>query len=185
VRALQPVESRVVGNYVLGEAIGRGGTSEVFAAEHRFLGDAVAVKLLRSSLASDDTATQAFVDEAAQTRAIQHPNVVRVLDFGCDDDTRCCYLVMERIAGESLAARMKRGRLDEPEVRRLFAAIADGMQAAHAVGIVHRDLKPANVMLSGDVPKIVDFGIAKYLGNAAAVSTERRIGTPAYAAPGS
>ncbi len=172
-----------VGNYTLSDLLGRGGTSEVYAAQHTFLGDTVAVKLLRRSLAEDERVREAFVAEAARTREIQHPNVVRVLDFG-HDATQGCSLVMERIDGESLAARLRRlERLDEPALRELAAAIADGMQAAHACGIVHRDLKPGNVMLRGDTPTIVDFGIAKSLGNTSAVVTERRVGTVAYMAP--
>ncbi|HEU0031931.1 MAG TPA: serine/threonine-protein kinase [Kofleriaceae bacterium] len=166
---------------MLGAALGRGATSEVFAAEHRFLGDPVALKLLKPDLA-DDARTTAFVIEAMQIRAIEHPNVVRVLDVGRSDHGSA-YLVMERVDGESLAARLARGTLAEAEARPLFAAIADGMQAVHDAGIVHRDLKPGNVMLRGDVPKIVDFGIAKFLGAASAVATARVIGTPAYMAP--
>ena len=176
-----------VGNYTLSELLGRGGTSEVYAAQHAFLGDAVAVKLLRTGPGDDTQAREAFVAEATRTREIEHPNVVRVIDVGHDEATGSCYLVMERIDGETLAARLRRvGRLDEPTLRRLAAAIADGMQAAHARGIVHRDLKPGNVMLrssDGEVPTIVDFGIAKSLGGSSAVHTERRIGTVAYMAP--
>lgn len=173
-----------VGNYTLSGLLGRGGTSEVYAATHRLRGDAVAIKLLRRALADDDALRDAFLAEAVRTREIAHPNVVRVLDVGHDDATGSCYLVMERIDGESLAARLARvGRLAEAELRRLCAAIADGMAAAHARGIVHRDLKPGNVMLRGDVPTIVDFGIAKSLGATSAVITERRVGTVAYMAP--
>ena len=113
----------LVGNYTLSNLLGRGGTSEVYAAQHRFLGDAVAVKLLRRTLADDEQVREAFVAEAARTREIQHPNVVRVLDFGHDDASGSCYLVMERIEGESLAARLRRvGRIDEPVVRMVPAA---------------------------------------------------------------
>jgi len=172
-----PSRSRNVGDYALGALLGRGATSEVFEGSHLERGDAVAIKLLRDEVG--DPAE--FLAEAARTQAIRHPNVVRVIAFGADDG---CYVVMERIDGESLAARLAReGRLDEDEVRRLGAAIADGMQAAHDRGIVHRDLKPANVMLGGAQPKIVDFGIAKHLGAQSAVQTGRRIGTPAYMAP--
>ncbi len=175
---------RIVGNYALGELLGRGGTSEVYAAKHRFLGDSVAVKLLRSELASEPAIVEAFVAEAARTREIDHPNVVRILDFGRDDASASCYLVMDRITGESLSARLAaHGRLAEGEVRVLCAAIADGLAAAHARSIVHRDLKPGNVMMRGDVPTIVDFGIAKSLGEGSAVVTSRRIGTLAYMAP--
>ncbi|HEY0194708.1 MAG TPA: serine/threonine-protein kinase, partial [Kofleriaceae bacterium] len=172
---------RTIGNYILGPILGRGGTSSVHAAAHRFLGDPVAIKLLRDHLASDPDATAAFLAEATRTRAIVHPNVVRVLDFGSDGDD--LYLVMERLEGESLATRLARSRwLDEPTVRRLGAAIADGLAAAHARGIVHRDLKPGNIMLPTDpdgAPKVVDFGIAR----GSATVTGSRVGTLAYMAP--
>ena len=176
---------RIVGNYELGEPIGRGGASEVFAAVHRFLGHEVAVKLLRGESDGDSTASvDAFLGEAARARAVHHPNLVSVLDFGRDDSTGRCYLVMERIPGDSLAERLRRvGRLSEAHVRALGAALADGMQAAHDGGIVHRDLKPANVMLRGDQPTVVDFGLARDLGGRSALETGRRAGTPAYMAP--
>jgi serine/threonine-protein kinase len=175
---------RSVGNYVLGAQLGRGATSEVFAAEHRWLGDRAAIKLLRAELAGDGAAIGELVAEAAKLRAVQHPNVVRVLDVGSDPASGRCYLAMERVEGESLAARLRREpRLPEAEARRLGAAIADGLAAVHAAGLVHRDLKPANVMLDGAHPKLVDFGIAKFLGGDAALATSRLIGTPAYMAP--
>jgi len=175
---------RSIGNYVLGAQLGRGATSEVFAAEHRFLGDRAAVKLLRAELAGDAAAAEELVAEAGKLRAVRHPNVVRVLDVGSDPASGRCYLVMERVEGESLAARLQReARLPEAEARRLGAAIADGLAAVHAAGLVHRDLKPANVMLDGGEPKLVDFGIAKLVGGDAAMATSRRVGTPAYMAP--
>ncbi|MDQ3369854.1 MAG: serine/threonine protein kinase, partial [Myxococcota bacterium] len=177
-------QDRIVGNYVIGTLLGTGGAGHVFAARHRFLQHEVAIKIMREDRTHEPAEAQAFLAEAAGTRSIDHPNVVHVSDFGRDDLTGCCYLVMERIAGEDLASRLRRERrLAEPTLRRLGAAIADGMQAAHDRGIVHRDLKPANVMLAGDVPKIVDFGIAKFLGTQAAMTTSRRIGTIEYMAP--
>ncbi|MGH2899701.1 MAG: protein kinase domain-containing protein, partial [Solirubrobacteraceae bacterium] len=133
---------RTIGNYVLGPLLGRGGMSEVRSATHRFLDDRVAIKLLRST-AGDADARSAFLAEATQTRAIDHPGVVRVIDVGCDGDD--FYIVMEHLDGETLATRLAHaGRLDEPTVRRLGAAVADGAAAAHARGIIHRDLKPGN-----------------------------------------
>src|SRR6185295_1067828 len=113
---------RTIGNYVLGPLLGRGGMSEVRSATHRFLDDRVAIKLLRSP-PGDADARAAFLAEATQTRAIDHPGVVRVIDVGCDGDD--FYLVMELLDGETLATRLARGRLDEATVRRLGAAIAD------------------------------------------------------------
>lgn len=172
-----------VGNYTLSDLLGRGGTSEVYAAEDA-LGEPVAVKVLRPALVVDAAMMSAFIAEGVRTREIAHPNVVRVLDVGCDAQSGACYLVMERIDGESLAARLARvGRIDEPALRALAAEVADGMHAAHARGVVHRDLKPSNIMLRGNAPTIIDFGIAKSLGASSVVVTERRIGTLAYMAP--
>jgi eukaryotic-like serine/threonine-protein kinase len=175
---------RIIGNYELGEPIGRGGAGEVFAGVHRTLGHEVAVKLLRGDPGGIATAVDEFLGEASRARAVHHPNLVAVLDFGRDEASGRCYVVMERIPGESLAERLRRvGRMQEAEVRALGAALADGMQAAHDGGIVHRDLKPANVMLRGDEPTVVDFGLARDLGGRSAVETDRRVGTPAYMAP--
>ena len=174
--------AHTIGNYLLGPLLGRGGMSEIHAGEHRFLGDQVAIKLLRSHVARAPGAADAFLTEATRTRAIEHPNVVRVLDFGIDGDD--CYLVMERLDGESLAERLVRtGKLDEAELRSLGAAIADGLAAAHDLGIIHRDLKPANVMLARGGPKIVDFRIARQLASDGATTTGSQIGTLAYMAP--
>jgi serine/threonine protein kinase len=207
---------RFVGTYALGALLGRGGTSEVYAATGAG-GDTVALKLLRAELASDDAASVAFVEEAARTRALAHPAIVRVLDVGRDRATGAWYVAMERIDGESLAARLAReprlagptghvpsrrgvarpaqpedreravsSMLPEPTLRVLGAALADGLDAAHARGIVHRDIKPGNIMLRASdlaAPVIVDFGIAKSLGASSATVTSRRIGTVAYMAP--
>jgi serine/threonine-protein kinase len=164
-----------VGNYTLLHMLGRGGTSEVYAAKHRARGEQVAVKLVQTAGGVD------LATEAMRVRDIDHPNIVRMLEVG--SDATSCYLVMELVEGETLAARLGRGPIGEAALRSLGAAIADGMQAAHARGIVHRDLKPSNVMLRGDVPVIVDFGIAKSLGATSAAVTERRVGTVAYMAP--
>src|SRR5689334_16529278 len=94
---------RHVGNYTLGPRLGSGGTSEVYAGTHRFLGDAVAIKLVRGT---DGASTDELIAEATRARAIDHPNVVRVLDVGRDDATGAAYLVMERVDGDSLSARL-------------------------------------------------------------------------------
>ncbi len=173
------INPAMVGAYTLGPLVGRGAMSEVYTASHPVHGDRIAVKLLR-----DASTEAAFLAEAAQTRGVHHRNVVRILDAGRDRASGRCYLVMDLVDGEDLATRLRRcTRLDEAATRTLFAAIADGMAAVHAAGLVHRDLKPANVMLSGDEPRIVDFGIAKALGEHSAVATGRRIGTPAFMAP--
>lgn len=178
------VPDRVLGNYLLRSVIGKGGTSEVYAAEHQLLGTPVAIKLLREELAQDDATAAALIEEATRTRDIVHPNIIRVHDVGRDGESGRCYLVMDRIDGDSLAARLRaQGPLPEATVHALAIALADAMQAAHARGVIHRDLKPGNIMLRGDTPTIIDFGISKYLGSQASTVTSRRIGTLAYMAP--
>ncbi len=175
---------RTVGTYALRSSLGRGATAEVWAATRAADGAEVAIKLLRADLAADRAATDALLAEATRLASIAHPGVVRVLDAGRDPATGQPYLVMERLDGETLDARLRRaGRLDEGDARRLGAAIADAVAAAHAAGIVHRDLKPANVVLRGGQPVVVDLGIARHLDGQTAVATGRRVGTPAYMAP--
>ena len=171
---LPPISA--IGDYTLGALLGRGGSSEVYACTHPVHGERLALKLLRDA---DDGA---FQIEAA-TRDVHHPSVVRVVDAGTDPVSGRCFLVMERLDGPDLATHLARGPLDEAAARALLAAVADGMHAVHAEGLVHRDLKPANVMLHAGAPRIVDFGIAKLLGDNAALVTSRRIGTLAYMAP--
>jgi serine/threonine protein kinase len=171
-----PIAPITVGDYTVGPLLGRGGMSEVYACAHPVHGDRLALKLLR------DDADGAFRVEAA-TREVAHPNVVRVIDAGLDAATRRYFLVMERLDGPDLATHLARSPLDERTARTLFAQVAEGMHAVHAHGIVHRDLKPANVMLHAGAPRIVDFGIAKLLGENAALVTSRRIGTLGYMAP--
>jgi serine/threonine protein kinase len=170
-----PIAPPTVGDYTLGPLLGRGGMSEVYACTHATHG-AVALKLLR------DDADGAFHVEAA-TREVVHPNVVRVIDAGIDAATQRKYIVMQRLGGPDLATHLATRPLDEAAARVLFAQIADGMHAVHTHGIVHRDLKPANVMLHAGTPRVVDFGIAKLLGDNAALVTSRRIGTLGYMAP--
>ena len=182
---MAPAVDRVLGSYVLRSVIGRGGMSVVWLAQHRFLGDRVAIKELQAHVAAHDIGAARFLAEATRTRAIDHANVVRVLDVGRDEATGSLYLVMELVEGEDLAARLARvGRLDEASVRRVSLDIAAGMEAAHERGIVHRDLKPANVLLVPDGrAKIVDFGISKDVGTQPSSATHVGIGTPAYMAP--
>ena len=176
--ALSPTQAApvTIGAYTLGDLLGRGGMSEVYACTHPIHGDRLALKLLRAD-------ADGAVHVEASVREVDHASVVRVIDSGVDAATGRHYLVMERLDGPDLATHLARGPLAEPAARSLFAAIADGMYAVHAHGIVHRDLKPANVMLHAGVPRIVDFGIAKVLGENAALVTSRRIGTLGYMAP--
>jgi serine/threonine protein kinase/tetratricopeptide (TPR) repeat protein len=172
------------GRYRLERELSRGGMGRVFAATHVHLGTSVAVKLLES----DDSPKERdrFLQEARAAAQLKHPNVVRVTDFGIDRDQQP-YLVMELLEGESLRARLEReGKLDGAATAAIVDGVAKALTAAHAAGIVHRDLKPDNVWVcpEGDA-KVLDFGIAKVVATASAVTTASgaMLGTPAYMSP--
>ncbi len=164
----------------------------VYRAEHTLLGRAAAVKVLLPELSQNQEMVTRFFNEARAAAAIQHPNIVEIYDFGWDTDGSA-YLVMEYLQGESLAARLARGRMAVTTVMTIARQIAGALAAAHQRNIVHRDLKPDNIFLvpdldvsGGDRIKLLDFGIAKLLDDGAQGRMTRPgaiLGTPAYMAP--
>jgi serine/threonine-protein kinase len=175
---------RELGNYVVRSLLGRGGMGAVYAGEHRFLGDRVAIKVLHGSYAHDPTVGQRFFQEAKSSREIAHPNIIKILDFGQTPEGEL-YLVMELLVGRSLAATLKEaGTFGEGATARIGAQVADALAAAHAKGIVHRDLKPDNIFITeaGDV-KVLDFGIAKVASSGPGTQSGSLLGTPQYMAP--
>jgi serine/threonine-protein kinase len=156
-----------VGDYRVLGPIGEGGLGSIFAAVHvRRPEERVAIKVLRSEAAERPEVAARFRREAQAAAAIQHPGVVRVLDYTQLESGASC-LIMEYVAGESLEQRLlQRGALPYAEAALLHQQIAAALSAAHHGGIIHRDLKPANVMLlpspsAGAIIKVVDFGLAK------------------------
>ena len=171
------------GRYELAERIGAGGMAEVFRAHDRTLDRDVAVKVMRPAFATDPEFVERFHREAEAMGAIEHPNIVRILDSGVSADGP--YIVMELVRGGTLWDLMRaRGRVDQYVAAQIAAAIADGLEAAHLRGVLHRDLKPDNVLLDGERrPKITDFGIARLAAAAAITRTGELLGTPQYLAP--
>ena len=173
----------VGGRYELADRIGGGGMADVFRAHDRTLDRDVALKLMRPAFATDPEFVERFHREAEAMGAIEHPNIVRVLDYGAGADGP--YIVMELVGGGTLWHLMRaRGRVDQYVAARIGAAIADGLEAAHVRGVLHRDLKPDNVLLDGEGrPKITDFGIARLAAATAITRTGELLGTPQYLAP--
>ncbi|MCB9593998.1 MAG: serine/threonine protein kinase [Sandaracinaceae bacterium] len=166
------------GRYRLGARIGKGAMGTVREALDARTGETVAVKLLLPELAEDPVCIERFRREALAAAALDHPGIVRVLDSSEDPP----YLVMERVAGEPLP----RGPLEPDRAVQIACKLLDALEAAHEAGIVHRDLKPSNVLLVGDQPKILDFGIAKLSSSKVGQQLTRsgeRMGTPAFASP--
>jgi serine/threonine-protein kinase len=160
----------------------------VYEATHARLAGRYAIKVLLQNLADDAGALARFDREARITSSLQHPNIVQVIDHNTTPDGTS-YLVMELLAGESLAGRLARcGPLPLTSVVEIVEQIAAGLTAAHLHGIVHRDLKPDNVFLvpvegrRGELVKILDFGISRSGSGIHDIDREL-CGTPEYMSP--
>jgi serine/threonine protein kinase len=163
--------------YEIQEKLAEGGMGVVYAAVDTTLDRKVAIKMIRPELGTnaDGTATEEgvgrFLNEAKAAAKIQSAHVARVLHFG-RTDTGELYLILEFLEGSTLGQLLRReSRLKPPRAVKIVRQICRGLKAAHDLGIVHRDLKPANIMLidqDGDPEfvKILDFGVAKLLGEA-------------------
>ena len=170
--------------YELGEKIGAGGFSEVWRATDVVLARPVAIKLLHLGYAQHAEALTRFRAEAQHAGGLSHENIARVYDYGEPDPPQPPYLVMELVAGPSLAGMLTAGPLDPARSLDIIAQTASGLHAAHLAGLVHRDIKPGNLLLApGGVVKITDFGIARAADSAPVTSTGQLVGTPGYLAP--
>ena len=160
-----------LGPYRIESKLGEGGMGEVFRAVDTRLGRAVAVKVTHEKFGDR------FEREARAIAALNHPHICTLHDVGPD------YLVMEFLEGETLAQRLKRGKLSTEETLRFGEQIAGALAAAHGKGIIHRDLKPANIMLVKSGVKVLDFGLAKGEQDETLTAPLAVMGTPGYMAP--
>ena len=178
-----------IGPYCIVQEIGRGGMGIVYLAE-RADGEfeqRVALKLVRRGLEEDEIAR--FRRERQILARLDHPSIARLFDGGVHGDGRP-WFAMELVEGEPITAYCDGRRLPIDARLRLFRRVCDAVQYAHGNLVVHRDLKPSNILVSPDgTLKLLDFGIAKLLGDASAAEpadltrTGSRFLTPAYAAP--
>jgi beta-lactam-binding protein with PASTA domain/tRNA A-37 threonylcarbamoyl transferase component Bud32 len=171
--------------------LGRGGMAEVRRAVDQRLGRSVAVKQLRTDLATDPTFQARFRREAQSAAGLNHPTIVAVYDTGEEVDpvtgVAIPYIVMELVEGSTLRDVLKDGRKILPErALELTQGVLDALSYSHKAGIVHRDIKPANVMLtSNGGVKVMDFGIARAVADTSATMTQTAavIGTAQYLSP--
>ncbi len=176
--------------YLLERELGRGGMATVYLGRDRKHDRRVAIKVLRPELASV-TGAGRFLREVGITARLQHPHILTLIDsgeFDLQEDGRSLFYVMPYVEGESLQQRIVReGALPVQEAVRLLREVVEALAYAHRAGVLHRDIKPANVMLSDGHALVVDFGIARALGDAAPgetlTGTGLSIGTPEYMAP--
>ncbi|MGA3027856.1 MAG: bifunctional serine/threonine-protein kinase/formylglycine-generating enzyme family protein [Bryobacteraceae bacterium] len=164
-------EGAKLGPYRIDGPISAGGMGIVYRATDTRLGRAVAIKITQAQYGDR------FEREARLISTLSHPNICTLHDVGPN------YLVMELLEGSTLAEEVRRGPLPPGRVARFGAQIAGALAEAHIHGIVHRDLKPANVMLTRHGLKVLDFGIARKLGEAPLTEANMIVGTPVYMAP--
>jgi serine/threonine-protein kinase len=172
-----------VPGYEVEGVLGRGGMGVVFRARHLSLDRVVALKMALAGAYAGPAERERFRREAEAVARLRHPNVVHVYDVGEADGRP--YFTMEFVEGGSLAQQLAGTPQPARQAAALLAALAAGVQAAHAAGIVHRDLKPGNVLLTTDgTPKVTDFGLARRLDSETGLTrTGALVGTPAYVAP--
>jgi serine/threonine protein kinase len=180
----QSLAGRKFGAYEVLEELGSGGMGRVYRAKNLTLERIVALKTLAQQFSSDQEFVQRFLKEARAAARLNHPNIVQIYDFGCEEGVY--YLAMEYVDGESLRALLRRSRIRERDALLLIRHAVAALAVAHAQGIVHRDIKPDNLMLTArrDRLKLVDLGIAKRMGEDQALTqTGQAVGTPHYISP--
>ena len=183
---------RIGGRYEVGELLGRGGMAEVRKGTDVRLGRTVAIKRLRTDLASDATFQARFRREAQSAASLNNTRIVSVYDTGEETATDGSnvaqpYIVMEYVAGRTLREILREGRKILPErALEIASQVLEALDYSHRAGIIHRDIKPGNVMLTpaGDV-KVMDFGIARAVSDASSTMTQTAavVGTAQYLSP--
>ena len=183
-------EGEVLGPYTVEAKLGAGGMGEVYRAFDARLDRRVAIKVLPARLSDNPSALARFERETKALAALSHPNLLAIFDVGRYRDT--AFAVMELLNGETLGARLGRGKLPPAVALEIAIQAARGLAAAHEAGIVHRDLKPENLFVtaSGQV-KVLDLGIASFTslrtGSGADLprltAVGMAIGTPGYMSP--
>ncbi|QRK09518.1 protein kinase [Archangium violaceum] len=177
------------GRFRVLQLLGSGGMGEVYLGEQVSLGRRVAIKVLHQDLMVHPSMIERFKREARLLSAVEHPAVVRVIDYGETNVGAC--LVMEYVEGENLYDVLQQGAMAPTRALPLLYQLAEGLAAIHDKGIIHRDLKPENVLLTrglrGEQARLLDFGIARLVEPDATASNLSQVGlvvgTPEYLSP--
>lgn len=180
-----------LGRYEIVSPLGKGGMGEVYLGRDTSVGRDVAIKLLPDDLVADESRLRRLRREARLLASLNHPNIAGL--YAIEEEHSVPFLVLELVEGETLASRLKRGRMPLRDALQVAIQIADALATVHERGVIHRDLKPSNVMLTkqGRV-KLLDFGLARKDAidtdaNTASqdfqTTTGRFVGTPAYMSP--
>ncbi|HXY35924.1 MAG TPA: WD40 repeat domain-containing serine/threonine protein kinase, partial [Planctomycetaceae bacterium] len=171
------------GDYVILQAIARGGMGIVYKARQVSLNRIVALKMILAGQMASGKEIERFQAEAEAAATLDHPNIVPIFEVGNREGQH--YFAMGYVDGPSLAMKLRDGCWAPHDAAALLRQIAEAVQYAHAHGIIHRDLKPHNILLTSDgQPRITDFGLAKRLEGASELTASGQIlGTPNYMPP--
>jgi len=173
-----------IGKYIIEEKIGQGGMGTVYRGHDPSTDATVAIKVMPAGVMAEPLLRARFAKECQIARKLNHPNIVRVLDFGLDCSKP--FMVMEHVDGEPVAERIQRdGRLPEAEAIRIIVQAGKGLHYAHENKLVHRDVKPDNILLTSDgVAKVSDLGLVKNLRDQSQLTRPKScLGTPNFMAP--
>ena len=172
-----------LGHYTLHEELGHGGFATVYRATHGTLGSVVALKVLSPALAGDKNARQRFFQEAQTASALEHPNIVGILDL--DEEQEQVFIAMEYFPGGDLGQRIRKGgSLNIKETLRLLGQVAAALDFAHGKGVLHRDVKPANILLGADgSAHLCDFGLVRVAEAPRMTQLGSVVGTATYISP--
>jgi serine/threonine protein kinase len=178
-----PRGSSFADRYKIIEKLGIGGMGAVYRVEDTNIGQDIALKLIKSDIASDKKTIGRFRHELKTTRMISHRNVCRMFDLAETEGTY--YITMEYVSGEDLKGLIRRvRRLDPAAAITIAKQMCEGLSEAHGLGVIHRDLKSSNIMIDKEGnARIMDFGIARSLHAKGLTGEGVIIGTPEYMSP--
>jgi eukaryotic-like serine/threonine-protein kinase len=184
-----PFVGKVIdGRYEIQQRVGEGGMGVVYKARQMSIDRIIALKMLNQQMQGDQTWVQRFYNEAKACSRLQHPNTIRMFDFGQTQDGRL-FMTMEFLDGQSLRDALQRGPIAPQRVVKILIQCCASLAEAHSIGIIHRDIKPDNVFLlnmagSPDFVKLLDFSVAKLLeGDRMKTQAGVVFGTPQYMSP--
>lgn len=170
------------GKFEIIQTIKKDEFANVYSAQHHYLGKRIIVKTLDTNNLSDQTVKERFKREAKILAHLDHTNIIRVLDFGSEQNQ--LYISFEFFESRNLREYLKQEKPNDEEKKRIFIQLLKGLDYAHRSGVVHRDIKPENILVNEkSILKIADFGLASATNDSGVTMKSTILGTPSYMSP--
>ena len=180
IEPLLPTDPEFVGTWELIGRLGSGGYSSIFLAQKK--GTKAAIKVIRRDAVNSPKVFDRFATEIKNLRQLKHPNIIKYIDS--DISTQVPFIAMEYVDGQTLEqVVLAKGPLSESLWIKYFSSIVEALEYCHSKNIIHKDLSPSNVMISGNNPKLIDFGFAYEKGVERLSSADEIVGTDSYLSP--